>query len=362
MPRTMPRLLKSAAARVARKLVVDSPEARAAGHAPTPRRQPLPERPWEIEHDKRATAEDIYYCFRLLLGRSPHRGEWPGHVSRVGEDLHSVVASYLNSYEFAEHNRTRYTMPKDLQLGEIEGFSMWADTNDLAVGRHVLSGGYEPHVTKVFKEVLGPGMGVVDVGANIGYFSLLGARLVGPEGYVLAMEPSGDNVKLIEASRRENDFGQLRIVQAAAGREAGLLSYHPDHSNGLSERLPDDSARLMATQTAACVPVDCLVPAARTVHLMKVDVEGAEHNVFLGARDTIARCRPVLVWEFTPQSLWGVSQVHWRDHLAWVQDLGYRIAVCHRDGSRQECARPEDVHEVLESLAVDHLDLLARPV
>ncbi len=357
----MSRLLKTTAAHIARTFIRGRRKDPKIEHRKGPQCRPLLERPWQIEHDKQATAEDIYYCFRLLLGRSPHRSEWPGHVSRVGEDLHSVVASYLNSYEFAEHNRTHYSIPEDLRLGKVESFSIWADTNDLAVGRHVLSGSYEPHVTQVFKEALAPGKRVVDVGANIGYFSLLAARLVGAEGLVLAMEPSENNVKLIEASRRQNQFDQLRIVQAAAGRDLGLLSYHPDHSNGLSERLPEDSARLLATETVACLPVDCLVPAGRTIDLMKVDVEGAEHNVFLGAREMISRCRPLLVWEFTPQSLWGVSQIHWRDHLTWVQDLGYQLQICHRHGNRQSCDRAEEVYEVLEELGVDHLDLLAVP-
>src|SRR5437763_1214106 len=52
-------------------------------------------------HTSAATHEDIYYCFRLLLGRVPNAEEWPGHSSRAGEDLGNVVSSYLTSREFA---------------------------------------------------------------------------------------------------------------------------------------------------------------------------------------------------------------------------------------------------------------------
>lgn len=60
--------------------------------------------PWEIPHQKTTTAEDVFYCFRLILGRSPHREEWSGHVAQAGTDLDHVVRAYIGSLEFSKRS------------------------------------------------------------------------------------------------------------------------------------------------------------------------------------------------------------------------------------------------------------------
>ena len=54
-----------------------------------------------LTHDVKATKDDIFYCFRLILGRLPDAAEWPGHSARAGTDLSAVVASYVGSLEFS---------------------------------------------------------------------------------------------------------------------------------------------------------------------------------------------------------------------------------------------------------------------
>lgn len=352
----MIRLFPGAARRRARNV---------SGHEESRTRLPetaaQPAEPWAVPHDSRASAADIFYCFRLLLNRSPSRGEWTGHVARAGEDLESVASSYVNAHEFAKRGLIRPASFDNLTCGDAQGFKIWASRDDLAVGRHALNGCYEPHVTKLFRGRLKPGMRVVDVGANIGYLSLLAASLVGVEGDVLAVEPSPANARLIEASRRTNGFEHLRVLQAAAGREPGILAFYPEQSNGMAAEVPDDVARLLAAETVGCVSLDGLLDDDRPVHLIKADVEGAEHSVFLGAARTIGRWRPWLVWEYTPEVLWGVSGIHWRDHLQWVIGQGYRIKVCHIDGHLEDCDTPEAVQAVFEAGSHGHLDLLAEP-
>src|SRR5262249_5373815 len=88
---------------------------------------------WLREHSPVATLEDIYYCFRLLLGRSPGPSEWPGHSGRVGMNLVDVVRPYLTSLEFA--NRELFTEPNtEIELGSIEGFDIYFSTRDVGVG------------------------------------------------------------------------------------------------------------------------------------------------------------------------------------------------------------------------------------
>src|SRR6266705_2219470 len=94
---------------------------------------------------KIATPEDIFYCFRLLLGRCPNPEEWPGHSSRAGEDIENVVSSYITSRELAERGFFTKTYQDNVELVHLPSFSLFASSDDLAVGKHVVVGhSYDP--------------------------------------------------------------------------------------------------------------------------------------------------------------------------------------------------------------------------
>jgi predicted methyltransferase len=143
----------------------------------------------------------------------------------------------LRSPEFARRAFLDEVEPAEVELTQLNGFSIYTSAQDLAVGQHVRTGTYEPAVTALFRRILKPGMTVIDVGANIGFYSLLAASIVGTDGYVLAVEPNVQNVRLLEASRRVNSFGQLIVAYAAAGRNTGVLALNTSYSNGTTRRL-----------------------------------------------------------------------------------------------------------------------------
>src|SRR6516165_7067820 len=119
--------------------------------------------PVPAEHGKTATHEDIFYCFRLLLGRNPNPEEWPGHSSRVGEDLENVVSSYVTSQEFAARRLFEKTYQEKVELVRFPSFSVFASIDDLAVGNNVLVGrSYDPGIAAVLSRYVKPGMCVVD--------------------------------------------------------------------------------------------------------------------------------------------------------------------------------------------------------
>src|SRR6516165_12165388 len=113
------------------------------------------------EHSETATAEDIFYCFRLLLGRNPNPEEWPGHSSRAGEDLENVVSSYVTSREFADRGLFNKTYQDKVELVQFPSFSLFASSEDLAIGRHVLRGHpYDAGIAALINRYVKPGMAV----------------------------------------------------------------------------------------------------------------------------------------------------------------------------------------------------------
>src|SRR5260370_77932 len=83
-----------------------------------------------------ATPEDIFYCFRLLLGRCPNPEEWPGHSSRAGEDVANVVSSYVTSREFAERGLLNKTYRDAVELVRLPRCALFVSKDYLAIGVH----------------------------------------------------------------------------------------------------------------------------------------------------------------------------------------------------------------------------------
>jgi len=313
------------------------------------------------EYVKTAAREDIFYCFRLLLGRNPNPEEWPGHSARAGEDLENVVRSYVTSREFADRRLLNTTYLDKVELVHFPSFSLFASVEDLAVGNHVVIGrSYDPAVAMVLRRYVKPGMAVLDIGANIGCLTMLSASLVGPLGLVVAIEPNPENVKLLEASRRVNGFDQVLVIQAAAGRQTGLLALNVSYSNGMTAALPDDVGGLFASSPVPCFALDALLPKARRLDLIKIDVEGAELNALLGLSETIKRDRPVIVSEFSPATLPGISHCTGPEYLRFLIAKGYQISVIEGDGS--ETGLGGDIDGVMAAYSrrgIDHIDIIA---
>ena len=316
------------------------------------------------EHVKTATRKDIFYCFRLLLGRTPNPEEWPGHSSRVGEDLENVVSGYVTSREFADRGLFNKTYRDKVELTHFSRFSLFASVDDLAVGNHVLIGrSYDPTVAAVLVRRVKPGMTVVDIGANIGYLTMLLASLVGPSGLVVAVEPNPENIKLLEASRRVNDFGQILVIQAAAGRHTALLALNVSYSNGTTTELPSDLDAIFASRPVPCFALDNLLPKDRRFNLVKIDTEGAELNALIGLSRTMDRDKPVIVSEFSPGMLPGISHCSGPEYLRFLIEKGYGIGVIEEDGSENSFG--DDVGGVMAAYShrgIDHIDIIATPV
>ena len=311
-------------------------------------------------HDvgQQATEDDIFYCFRLLLGRLPNPEEWRGHSAQAGQKLDSIVASYLSSLEFSRRNLLK-PGGEAPELCELTGFRIYASAGDAAVGRHVQADNYEREVTAIFRRLLRPGMGVVDIGANIGYFTMLSATLVGEAGYVLAVEPNPANVRMLEASRRANGFAQVSVAQVAAGPQPGLLVLHATHSNGTTSALPADVAAMLAAQTVPCLRPDTLVPPDRKIALIKADVEGAEYLALQGCTGIIARDMPAIISEFSPDQMPGISGIDGAEYLRWLLHLGYGLSVIQPDGSLLPALTEDAVFNIYRARQSDHIDILA---
>lgn len=167
-----------------------------------------------------------------------------------------------------------------------------------------VSGLYEPCSAYFLRCMLRDGDTFVDVGANIGLFSMLASRWVGPHGRVIAFEPSRRECERLRYHVSHNSLANVEVVQAAAGDHEGTAVLHvaDAHHAGLNtfeEQFVYSNVEEAYTEVVPVTRIDGLVfgRSLSRVHAMKIDVEGGEHAVVAGARQTIARDRPALLLE-----------------------------------------------------------------
>jgi len=149
-------------------------------------------------------------------------------------------------------------------------------------------GSAEPSVQRFIAQELSSGDTFYDIGANVGFFTVIAARRVGPAGRVVAFEPVHSNAALLRRNLAANAFENAEIVEAAVGDRSGSVPF-------LSRTAVDGKVHPRGDTQVRMVRLDDLdLPAP---DLVKIDAEGAEFDVLRGARALIERHRPTIVCE-----------------------------------------------------------------
>lgn len=220
--------------------------------------------------------------------------------------------------------------------------------------------GYEPMTTELFKRHAPPGGVVVDVGANIGHFTLVAAKAVGSEGHVYAFEPVPALFAELAENVHINGLDNTTLVQAALGETEAVANLYTHRRNpgghSLSEsNVSDGIGEILSVETRTLDQFARERLDGRPVRLIKIDVEGSEGAVIKGAQEVLREHRPVLVFEFWPYGLTNCGH----DPKAMLEGLaaiGYRFR--HIDETAGRVA-DTTVDELVSALSPDSRDDVA---
>ena len=165
---------------------------------------------------------------------------------------------------------------------------------------------YEQATTKVFMDLVKPGMGVIDVGAHVGYYSLLAARQVGPSGEVYSFEPEPSNHELLLKNIELNGYSNIVPMRKAVANQVGstelfLTALDNGRHSTYRHKLPERGSVSVDTTTVDDFLENQGWPR---VDLVKVDVEGAEADVVRGMEGLFRKSEDFkLIIEFSPALL-----------------------------------------------------------
>jgi FkbM family methyltransferase len=221
------------------------------------------------------------------------------------------------------------------------GHKLYVDTRDISLAPHLLMDGeWEMWITRAFEGLVRPGMTVVDIGANVGWYTLAAAQGVGPEGRVVAFEANPRLAGLVRKSVEINGFwGRTTVEAQAVTDHRGELTLHVlrDHQGSSTITAADVGAAWGDASTPVTVPCTTLDDYADEhglrIDVLKIDAEGAEPAIIAGARRVLQANPDIQVlMEYGPAN---------RPALEELLELGFEVRAIDTESGLVDLS-PED--------------------
>jgi FkbM family methyltransferase len=262
-----------------------------------------------------------------LISQSRPLGRYPGWRFAIEED-HPTFLVRLRRRLWQHFKERAVQLPirvrwfEDLRLDLVLG-------NDQSRCLYV-GGSFEPNEFAFLARFLQPGMRVVDAGANEGFYSVFIARQVGPDGQVLAIEPSPRERARLEHNIAINGLKNVSVISAGLGAQTGRAVLHIADAEHNGQNTLGGFVYQGVTNAGDLVidlkPLDVVVEnaAKRKVDLIKMDVEGAEMKVLLGAEQVLRESAPVILFELLDEALRAQASSA-NEVLEFLRNKEYRI-------------------------------------
>lgn len=313
---------------------------------------------WRRRRRSALSVDHVVWAYRLFLDREPEERQRIEDRMDRWRSTAEMRRDFMTSAEFHILERGGFGLdhePSPVIKELPQGPRLFVDLSDPYAGLLIVQDQYELEEAELVQSVLQSGDTAVDLGANIGYFSILMAQAVGPEGTVYAFEPIPSNLALLRRSVEENAYGsRIEIVEAGVSCEAGHASFVSFGRGGASSgaHLRVDGTELPPKHEVHEAPLVALDhhPIRRPIHFIKADIEGSEPLAFQGASEILAEDRPIVLCELNPLRIREVSGVETRSFLRFMEELGYEC--CRLNGEPYGRSDPIDLQEICSVLFV----------
>ncbi|MEK7991784.1 MAG: FkbM family methyltransferase [Thiotrichaceae bacterium] len=209
-----------------------------------------------------------------------------------------------------------------MQIYTVNQHKMYLDSKDslnLASGQV-----FEPDEVELVKKHIKQGDVVIDIGANIGYYTLLFAQLVGETGRVIAFEPDPDNFELLHKNVSLNQYHNVTLIQKAVASENSQAPLFLCDENKGMHRLYDSVCCQTSIEVETVCLDDYLPTLVNKVNFVKIDIEGAEYNALQGMQNILRQQQPKLLTEFSPAALFEYG-IEPQTYIDFLSQLGFDL-------------------------------------
>ncbi|TLD68426.1 FkbM family methyltransferase [Phragmitibacter flavus] len=265
----------------------------------------------------------------------------------------------MRHYSFVENMRGRLVQSLRKEPVEILGQRMLLDTNDalnLALNRI-----YEPAETELLQKLIKPGDTIVDVGANIGYYSLIFAKAVGPTGTVFGFEPDPGNFSLLTQNLKLNGHENVTMVNKAVTDKSGEIELFVSPGCPADHRIYDSGDGRQKLTIPAVALDDYFSEIKAQIDLIKMDIQGAEFFAVKGMKKVLATNPKVkLLTEFWPFGLKraGVDPM---DYLKLLREIGLKVLYFDESNKTLRTAEMQELIDLTPVAEPIYCNLLCEP-
>ena len=243
-----------------------------------------------------------------------------------------LISSALRNFGRLVFGRVMPKRPYRVLAGPLKGarFVLGSLSGD-AGGASVYFNQVEPDQTAAFVAELKAGHTIFDIGANVGYYTVLASRLVGPEGLVAAFEPVMRNMAYLQQHIELNDVTNALAFPFAISDRAGLASFNTGSDSAMGMLDPEGKGNILVPTISLDEITDQL---GVLPDVLKIDVEGAEMAVLAGATKVIQEAQPIIfISTHSPELR--------KSCLELLDGLGYEVTpLCSFEDPHEFLARP----------------------
>lgn len=271
--------------------------------------------------------ELIVWGYRLFLGREPESAQavesHRGHKTPA-----DFVKALLRCQEFVNRKLTPYPPPPNKWvLAPVlkDTRRIWLNLADNHVSRGCLSDNYEPSETKFLEEHLSPDSVFLDIGANIGWFTLVASTIIS-KGQIHAFEVRPDTFSYLSQTITENGLQQVATAYnvAVSDRVGELfINFASGSDNPGGAFISDHRVSGYEQHGVKSAPLDDF-PLPK-VDMIKMDAEGSEPLVLMGAMEMLHQNRPIIMSEISIAGLRNVSRVSASRYIRSLIAIGYDV-------------------------------------
>jgi FkbM family methyltransferase len=197
--------------------------------------------------------------------------------------------------------------------------------------------GYEAYVMDYLCSFVRTDTVFLDVGANVGLFSLPVASMA-PDGLILSVEASQRNAKLILRNAALNGLKNVKVIPIGADSSVGaniVMRQSFTTNNQLLDAAPLAQEPFDRFDVVGVAPLDSLIDHSLHIALMKIDIEGREYRALLGAKRILEEHRPAIFCEYHPSAQKDASGVEGADLIRLIHEAGYGFEILHRSRPRE---------------------------
>lgn len=196
----------------------------------------------------------------------------------------------------------------------------------------IINGLWEPSETNYFIQAIKENDTVLDIGANLGYFTLLFARQVGSLGKVYAFEPEPNLFSLLQKNVKINHYQNVTLINKAVSSQNSSLKLYLSENNIGDHRIYDAADGRKFQEINSIKLDDYFANDIPEIQLIKMDIQGAEYEALLGMTNLIRQNKTLeIVTEFSPYHL-KFAGVEPKQYLELLEKLGFTIYLLQEDG------------------------------